>query len=207
MEKSRSSLSPALLDSILIVFAMPSEEQGLLQKKGARVVFTGLGKVNASYVLMRAISERRPKFVLNFGTAGSATFPTHSVVECTSFLQRDMDLSPLGFQIGLTPFESIPKIISVLEAFQGLPKTCCGTGDSFEVGALKVPCDVVDMEAYALAKICLLENLPFACVKYITDGSDENAHKDWQANLPKAALAFAHSFATFTDFATSAIGE
>ncbi len=30
-------------------------------------------------------------------------------------------------------------------------------------------CDVMDMEAYALAKVCLLERVAFTSVKYVTD--------------------------------------
>ena len=39
------------------------------------------------------------------------------------------------------------------------------------------------MEAYALAKVCYLRNVPFVSFKYITDGADEQAHEDWEANL------------------------
>ena len=39
--------------------------------------------------------------------------------------------------------------------------------------AIKV--DVVDMEAYALAKVCKLENINFRCFKFISDNADETA--------------------------------
>jgi hypothetical protein len=43
------------------------------------------------------------------------------------------------------------------------------------------------MEAYALAKICKLQKIPFTCVKYITDGADGGAAKDWNQALNMAA--------------------
>ena len=39
------------------------------------------------------------------------------------------------------------------------------------------------MEAYALAKVCYLRDVPFISFKYITDGADEQAHEDWESNL------------------------
>ena len=39
------------------------------------------------------------------------------------------------------------------------------------------------MEAYALAKVCYMRDVPFISFKYITDGADEQAHEDWEANL------------------------
>jgi adenosylhomocysteine nucleosidase len=53
-----------------------------------------------------------------------------------------------------------------------------------------VECDVVDMEAYALAKACRLERAPFACAKYVTDGADHAAADHWRDNVHKAAEAF-----------------
>jgi adenosylhomocysteine nucleosidase len=57
-----------------------------------------------------------------------------------------------------------------------------------------VECEVVDMEAYALAKTCWHENAKFACVKYITDGADHAAADDWQRNVHKAAEDFLRLF-------------
>ena len=56
---------------------------------------------------------------------------------------------------------------------------------------MALACDVVDREAYARAKMCRLEGLPFACAKYITAGADPGAAEDWLANRPRAAWGFA----------------
>ncbi len=179
----------------LVVMAMKEESQGLFEAKGISVVYTGLGKVNASYHLTKNMTLRKAggfpiKAVFNFGTAGSFTLPTHSTVECRAFVQKDMDVSALGVPHGETPFENTPLMLEVPRFLSHLPTGICGTGDKFETQASVVPCDVVDMEAYALAKICWFEKIPFVSVKYITDGSDDNAHKDWQENLPAAAQSF-----------------
>lgn len=190
-----------MIDSqkILVVFAMPEEEQGLFHPHGAPVLFTGLGKVNATYRLTHELQERikrgnETRYVINFGTAGSSVYKTHDLVECVSFVQRDMDVSALGFSPGETPFESSAPMIRFSRCLVDLPSGICGTGDSFEISKPKVECDVLDMEAFALAKVCAFQGLPFASFKYITDGADHNAHNDWRQNLKFAGQRFSEIF-------------
>lgn len=179
----------------LIVMALPIEAQGLFDSVGARVVFTGIGKTNAAYHLTRALYQARnagssPDLVVNFGTAGSPVHLTGSVLGCTRFIQRDMDVTGLGFELGTTPFEDTPPILTFGPVFHQLPTATCATADRFETQSDRLNYEVIDMEAYALAKVCHFEALPFACAKYVTDGADHNAATNWEANLPSAARAF-----------------
>ena len=50
--------------------------------------------------------------------------------------------------------------------------------------------DLVDMEAYALAKVCKLEGIEFKCFKYISDQADGQAASDWIENCKKGAKLF-----------------
>lgn len=179
----------------LVVMALAQEGQGVFEQAGIPVLYTGLGKVNAAMVLTRYLTGLRSNctalpMVVNFGSAGSGRFNTGALVACTNFVQRDMDVSPLGFAHGVTPFENLPAMLQFPDVFPELPAATCGTGDSFETGAPKVLCDVVDMEAYALAKVCQLEGAQFACAKFISDGADHAAAQDWQDNAHKAADEF-----------------
>ena len=179
----------------LVVIALELEGQGLFDSAQIDVLYTGLGKVNAAAALARRLTAMRhqdgpPGLVVNFGTAGSRSFKTGSLVACRQFVQRDMDVTGLGFALGETPFESLPITLSVPAVFSDLPEGVCGTGDRFETGVAGMACDVIDMEAYALAKVCLTDSVPFACAKYISDGADATAADDWQASLPRAARAF-----------------
>lgn len=185
----------------LVVIALELEGQGLFEQAEVSVLYTGLGKVNAALSLARRLSTLRgqgalPNLVVNFGTAGSRTFATGSVIACRQFVQRDMDVTGLGFALGETPFETLPPTLGFPTVFQDLPEGICGTGDRFETGAAGLACDVIDMEAYALAKACLAEDVPFACAKYISDGADHTAADDWHASLPKAARAFMDLYRT-----------
>lgn len=189
---------------LLVVMALEEEEQGLLRAAGADLLITGIGKVNAASQLARRLVSRRLQgqpvtTVLNFGTAGSRRFATGSLVGCHRFVQRDMDVSPLGFARGTTPFD--PQWGGELvfaPAFAQLPQGLCGTGDSFDTGAHALHCEVLDMEAYALAKVCCHEGLPLACAKYISDGADHSSASDWSAALPAAAAAFLGLYSQLT---------
>jgi adenosylhomocysteine nucleosidase len=197
---------PIAPDELLVVVALPIETQGLFDVGvHAQVLYTGLGKVNASYQLTRTLTERRlqgrsPRLVLNFGTAGSPKLATGTLVTCNRFVQRDMDVTGLGFEYGQTPFEDTPTELQFPEPTWNGPRATgrCATADRFEQLGPELPYEAIDMEAYALAKVCWLEGLSFSAVKYISDGADHNAAQDWQASLPKAAHQFLQIYRQIT---------
>ncbi len=180
---------------LFVVMALEVESQGLFADQGVPVLYTGIGKVNAAYRLGRALALYRAEHgklprVVNFGTAGSTTLAAGTVVGCRRFVQRDMDVSGLGFPPGHTPFEDVPAILEFPPLLSHLPEGVCGTADRFETEKPQGDCDVIDMEAYALAKVCHLEGAEFCAVKFVTDGADGDAGVSWQSNLPRAARAF-----------------
>jgi adenosylhomocysteine nucleosidase len=187
-------------EPILVVMALELEDQGRFRQRGVEVLYTGVGKVNAAYRLTRRLAEERAHFrtplVFNLGTAGSRMHPTGALVACRRFAQRDMDVSGLGFPVGRTPFEDgVPDELEFPEVLTGLVHATCGSGDRFEAHSAALPWGVVDMEAYALAKVCWLESVPFACAKFVTDGADGAAAGDWQSNLEHAAQDFVTLYA------------
>ena len=187
-------------DNILIVCALEMETQGQLDDW--EVVYTGVGKVNATMKLVDRLTDynyAKPKLVINYGTAGSQhwKYGQGELVDCTRFIQRDMDVTGLGFKLGQTPFEvDIPIIIQSESDFNPIgKKALCGSGDSFMKGLpyawyKKQIGDVVDMEAYALAKVCRSYGIPFISFKYITDGADGDADIDWEKNVSKGIVKF-----------------
>ncbi len=169
---------------IALIMALPNESKGLFEQAGIQVHYSGIGKINAAFKAFEVIQKTGCKTLINLGSAGSSHFDAHSLVEVITFVQRDMDVSPLGFAVGVTPMdEDIPAEIHVQPHFEHLPKGICGTGDSFETGQPKVSCNLVDMEAYALAKVCQKLGVRLISVKYITDGANDTAHLDWEENL------------------------
>ena len=164
----------------LFVAAIKEETVGLDYFK-----HIGVGKINAAYNTLKLIQIHKPKIVINYGTAGAINTKLKGIVECTKFYQRDMDVRGLDFKLGETPFDKVKEIIISDSGYS------CGTGDSFVNQKIEMEVDVVDMEAYAIAKVCMLENIEFKCFKYISDNADENANNDWNTNLALGAEAFA----------------
>ena len=146
--------------------------------------YTGVGKINATYNTLRLIHTHKPKIIINYGTAGAINTELKGIVECTKFYQRDMDVRGLGFELGETPFDKTKEIVISENGYS------CGTGDSFVNKKIDMKVDVVDMEAYAIAKVCKLENIEFKCFKYISDNADKNASIDWNENLALGVNAF-----------------
>ena len=185
----------AELKNVVLIMALPAESAGVFEEAGIPVLYCGVGKVNAAIALTRELCRYRQAaqplpLVLNFGSAGSRVHDTGALLACHEFVQRDMDVRGLGFPLGETPFDAAPTRLSFEPRFPELRAAVCGSGDSFATTACEADCAVVDMEAYALAKVCWLEKAPFGCVKYVTDGADHAAADHWQSNVHKAAEEF-----------------
>jgi adenosylhomocysteine nucleosidase len=97
-----------------------------------------------------------------------------------------MDARPLA-ALGETPLETR---MPALEIQLPHGDYSLSTGDNFVTAPPEISSDAVDMEAYAIAKVCALEGVPFSCFKFITDLADENAAELWQENVSLGAQAF-----------------
>ncbi len=180
---------------ILIVCALEIETQ--CQLEDYDVLYTGVGKVNATLELTQKFGKSGSyipyDIVINYGTAGSRDLPIGELVDCTKFIQRDMDVRGLGFMKTQTPFEQEVPIILDYDHVQFNPigkKLRCGTGDNFVQTDKDTYSDVYDMEAYALAKVCFVYDVPFISFKYITDNANEHSPKDWEENCSDGIKVF-----------------
>ena len=160
-----------------LIIALPEESEGI---EGYSIYLSGCGKVNATIATMEAIDAGAKK-IINYGTAG-AVGNISGLVEVTGYVDRDMDVRPLGFRLGQTPFEEGIRI--------GRKGLVVGSGDSFAVGKPEIECDIVEMEAYAIARVCKKYDVEFRCFKYISDKADENAASDWNENIRKGNQLF-----------------
>jgi adenosylhomocysteine nucleosidase len=176
------------VDEVLFSFALAAEAAEVFE--GYNYLLTGIGKVNAAYALMKVLQNKKPALIVNLGSAGSNEFKKGDLVCCTKFVQRDMDVRGLGYELYETPLSGLPTVLQYGLKIDDLPEGICGTGDSFEMGHAATVYNVVDMEAYALAVVAMKENIPFLCIKYISDGADGSAAEDWTVQVHKAAVAF-----------------
>ncbi|BAV06488.1 adenosylhomocysteine nucleosidase [Filimonas lacunae] len=182
-----TDIAALLQQNPLFVFALDYEAAEEFSEYNPYIV--GIGKVNAAYHLTKRIIQNKPGIIINLGSAGSNRFSRGEVVCCTRFIQRDMDVTPLGFQQYETPYSNLEPVLQYGLSFKGLQEGTCGTGDNFETAHLSTAYDVIDMEAYPLAWIAMKEQIPFLCLKYISDGADGGAAEEWTEQVHKAAAA------------------
>jgi adenosylhomocysteine nucleosidase len=163
------------MNKIVFIVAVVDEAPKLL--KLPNVYLSGLGKINAARSTTDIIIRERPNLIVNFGTAGGITVGP-GLHRVSRIVQRDMNCQSLGFEVGVTPFDEMP-----YEIVLNCDGVTCGTGDNFVSGQpIGMECDVVDMEAYSIAKVCQHYQVPFASWKWISDSADDLAGQDWTDN-------------------------
>lgn len=184
------------LERLLIVVSTEEETCGEIE--GVPLLLTGVGKINATMALTQYIVTKKltggnlPQWIINYGTAGSHIFSGQQLIDCTGFIQRDMDVTSLGYKKGETPFDGGHIVLN----FEDQPfnpigkKAVCGTGDSFVDVRSDDGIAVIDMEAYALAKVCTLYNIPFIAFKYIISEAGGMSHGEWRKKLISGIALF-----------------
>jgi adenosylhomocysteine nucleosidase len=169
------------MKNILFLAALESEyfdEDAI----GQKIIYTGVGKINAAYATTKVIIERKPTMILNIGTAGSLkpklVGGTHIV---GSVIERDMLAMPLAPR-GTVPFGEEP-----VSYFSDCGEILCATGDSFvtedDPWMTQMAIDLVDMELFAIAKVCSKFGVPWRSLKYVSDSADKKAAENWIESL------------------------
>ena len=148
---------------------------------------SGIGKVNAAVATLTLIENFHPALVVNTGVAGgTGSARVLDVVIPDRIAYHDVWCGPgtaPGQASGFPPFFECPlpsELINKLGAKQGV----LASGDIFvstpdEVDhILKLYPDAVavDMESAAIAQVCHIKNVPFICIRVISDtpGSEDN---------------------------------
>lgn len=165
-------------NKLLIITALESELKREALPTGVNIIYTGVGKINASIATYQAIHQHQPVRIINFGTAGKINPQIHGLLEVGSVIQRDMNAEPLAPR-GKTPFSHTP-----VKYHSEAGNYVCGTGDSFvnshDQWLHEQKVDLVDMELFAIAAVAHHHQIPWQSFKYITDDANENSGDDWQ---------------------------
>jgi adenosylhomocysteine nucleosidase len=165
---------------LLIITALESELKREALPSGVEIIYTGIGKINATITSIKAINQYSPKRILNFGTAGKIKPELHGLLEIGKVIQRDMQAEPLAPR-GSTPFCIRP------QEYLSTGEFICGSGDSFVTAhdpwLHSLGVDVVDMELFAIAAVAHDYQIPWQSFKYITDDANENSGEDWHAKV------------------------
>jgi adenosylhomocysteine nucleosidase len=175
---------------ILVTAALKDELEPYFDQNdpNLELIYTGIGKINATYALTKALRPIKPKLVINFGTAASSKYPVGSIVQCIRFYERDMKCSLEEYTKYNPSYLEVQK-----ELHFDHPGAHCYTGDGFLHYFQCLDYNgVVDMEAFALAKVCAYQRIPFVCFKVVTDGMNPTLEPDeqWRENKAIAAQSF-----------------
>jgi len=170
---------------ILVVVAV-AEELDVNLPMGYIKAVVGVGKVNAAINTANSILVTKPEKVINFGTAGSLN-PEYGkgLYKIGSVVQRDFDARPLSPAMGIVPFDSTPLTLRLQDTGPIL-----STGDNFVTSKPEVHSDLVDMEGWAIAKVCRNLEVPLEMYKYVTDNANEDAANDWLSQMRMGAKEF-----------------
>lgn len=176
---------------IYILIALPTEfpeeYQQQINKDKYRIIFTGVGKVNASIATVIAGADENAKQIINYGTAGTLKPELAGKLLSVGVVrQRDMDARPQA-PLGVTPFDDGPYSGDIV---LNSKTTILSTGDNFVTSTPELESDLVDMEGYAIAKTGLAFGKKVTLIKYASDFADEDAAETWQKNQANGAQKF-----------------
>lgn len=152
----------------------------------------GIGKVNAALGTMVMIENFRPELIINTGVAGGTggNAGVLDIVVATRVAYHDVWCGPgteWGDAAGCPRFFHTDSRVNSLACLQEGDTVKHGlicSGDVFVadpevldgIRSHYPDVDAVDMESAAIAQVCYIRNVPFACMRVISDtpGADDN---------------------------------
>jgi adenosylhomocysteine nucleosidase len=167
----------------VFIVALPQEVNLTKSINGFPIIYSGVGKINASIAALSAIHQGYDE-IINIGSCGSVNLKTGTIVKIGQVFQ-DIDGTPLS-KYGETPFEAASEQI-VLDRTTLI--SCFTTDyfydskqiDKYSPSYLSMinRSSVFDMECFAIAKVCKRFNIPFSSYKWVSDDGDNNS---WEEN-------------------------
>ncbi len=177
--------------------------------EGVPVVLSvcGVGKVFAAMAAQTMILKYDVRAVINTGVAGTLTdkLSIGDLAIAQNVVQHDMDTSPIGDPVGLISglnLVHMPADNDLLERITAVLaqmniRYVVGTvasGDQFVADSEKktyirdtfgaIACE---MEGAAIGQVCAVNQVPFAVIRAISDGGNEDASMDYPTFVKIAA--------------------
>ena len=186
--------------------------EGTFQGKSVVLCKSGVGKVNAAICTQQLIAQFKVDRILFTGVAG-ALHPDLNIgdlVISTDCLQHDIDVTALGFDKGVIPYQA-QSIYPADENLREIAYQCSVqlfeeksyqgrvlSGDQFiadreQVKQLRETFDgmCTEMEGAAVAQVCAMHKVPYVVIRSMSDKADGSAPVNFAAFTKQAAE---HSF-------------
>lgn len=170
---------------------------------GTLVLVGGVGKVNIALSTQALLDRYSVGEVWNAGCAGAFEgLPVGTIVVGTHCVQHDVDTTlagdPPGFvsTVGRVEFPC-DFVEDTLAALPGAQVGVVATGDQFSRDfdraraiSQRFHATVCDMEGCAVAQVCLRNQIPFRCLKTVSDHLlSPTQETEYQTNFSKAMVA------------------
>ncbi|MEJ2053179.1 MAG: hypothetical protein P8X42_04590 [Calditrichaceae bacterium] len=153
-------------------------ENGALYAGGnIHLLRTGIGIQSAGKVLTTYLKSYKPDKIMDIGAAGALTdkLDKGSIRQVTSILNKanqKLVIKPL--LPDRQAYENAVLFTSSKPVLDGALR---------EQLSMKYRAEMVDMEAFTLAEISAKANIPFHCIKIISDHADHDTVHDFQTNI------------------------
>ena len=208
MDKELSLLLPLMTDVSEITMNGFAFHTGALAGHDIVTCKCGIGKVNAAVGALTLIENFHPMMIVNTGVAGGtgATADPASVLDVV--LASEIAYHDVWCGPGTIPGEAagcptrfvcpLPaEIRSQLNVKEGL----LASGDIFvdnpddlrRILALYPDAKAVDMESAAIAQVCYIKNVPFVCIRVVSDtpgdGGNAAAYESFWTAAPARTFA------------------
>ena len=184
---------------------------GTLAGKNVVLALAGIGKVNAAICAQIMIDLMGVDAIISVGVAGAIAdgLRVGDVVIATDLIYHDMDSTHFGYSPGIIPrmSESVFAADAALSAVANEVghEILSGTGNKILAGRMATGDQFInsgedkerisnifaaaccEMESAAIAHTCYLNKTPFAAIRAISDGADDDASLTFEEFLEVAA--------------------
>lgn len=165
--------------------------EGAINEKECVLVESGVGKVNSSRTTQIMLDKYDIEYIINVGTAGSATdeLEIGDIVIGKKIVQHDFDITAFGHKKGY--ISNIGEYISsdeqLVKKFEETIKEINDKEIKIKIGTIatgdifctdikmknkikeKFEADAIEMEAASIAQVCYLDKIPFIILRSISD--------------------------------------
>ncbi len=181
-------MSGAALSETGVLYVMAADaEFGPALRARIAPLMIGIGPVEAGVNLARHLALREvagdgPRLVVSLGSAGSDTLEQAGLYGVRSVRYRDMDVTALGFEKGVTPLTGLPAELDLKLTLPGYPTAQLSTGAAIVNGDTyrAIEADMADMETFAVLRACHSAGVPLLALRGISDGREGlTQYEDW----------------------------
>lgn len=180
MDKELNLLLPLITDHSTVTINETTFHLGRIKGHEIVAIRSGIGKVNAAVATLTLIDSFHPSLVINTGVAGGTGMAKIlDVVIPKRIAYHDVWCGPgtvPGQAAGCPLFFECPLPDSLVESL-GVLRGTLASGDIFvskaeevhRIRSLYPDAVACDMESAAIAQVCNLKNVPFVCIRVISD--------------------------------------